>query len=228
MSADVDAVVIGSGAGGGPVALTLALSGRSVVVLEKGAWLREKDFTKDEIANCRRNLYTPRRRDEPHVVEVRSGTGWMSLPTTVTDWDFWNACMVGGASNVMSGFFLRQKPDDFRPLSGYGPVPGADVVDWPISYEDLEPYYTKVETEVGVSGRVTKHRFSEPRLTPTFPQGPLAEHPFAEWIDAAGKAAGFSPLPLPRAILSAASGERGACSYSRYCGSYGCATAAKG
>ncbi|MEN8109126.1 MAG: FAD-binding protein, partial [Pseudomonadota bacterium] len=53
MSTDIDVCVIGSGAGGGPVALTLAEAGYSVVVLEKGPWFTEQDFYKDEIACCR-------------------------------------------------------------------------------------------------------------------------------------------------------------------------------
>jgi choline dehydrogenase-like flavoprotein len=129
---------------------------------------------------------------------------------------------------VMSGFFLRCKPDDFKPLSAYGPVPGADVVDWPIAYDDLEPYYEKVEREVGISGRVTKHPFSEPRSTAEFPYPPLGEHAFARLIDETGAAMGLSPVPLPRAILSKKVGNRDFCAYTGYCGSYGCTTGAKG
>ena len=228
MSVDVDAIVVGSGAGGAPVALTLALAGRSVVVLEKGPWLREADFDKDEISNCRRHRLTPRRRDEPHVVEVREGDGWAAFPSEGTSFDFWNGSMVGGSTNLMSGFFLRMKPDDFRPLSAHGPVPGADVVDWPISYDDLEPWYAKVEQEVGVSGSVTKHPFAEPRSTPDFPYAPTSEHAFADWIDETGAAMGLSPFRLPRAILTQPSGRRQSCEYTGYCGSYGCTTGAKG
>ena len=228
MSVDVDAVIVGSGAGGGPVAFSLALAGRSVVVLEKGPWWKERDFDKDEIANCRRNRFTPRRRDEPHVVEVPSASGPTAFSTAGTAIDFWNGSMVGGSTNLMSGFFLRMKPDDFRPLSAYGPVPGADVVDWPISYDDLEPWYAKVEHEVGVSGSVTKHPLAEPRSTADFPYPPTDEHPFAAWIDETGAAMGYAPVRLPRAILSRPSGARSSCSYSGYCGSYGCPTGAKG
>lgn len=228
MTPDADVVVVGSGAGGAPVAWTLAEAGRRVIVLEKGPWLREADFTKDEIAFCRRPTVVPRRHEEPHVVEVREGLGWTAFPTPGTDWDFWNGTLVGGATNVMSGFFLRMKPDDFRPLSAYGPVPGADVVDWPIGYEDLEPFYARVEREVGVSGRLRAHRFAEPRSTPEFPFPPTVEHPFASWIDETGSKLGLSPVPLPRAVLARPVGTRRGCSYSGYCGSYGCATGAKG
>jgi|GEM_PF-6253268 len=80
--------------------------------------------------------------------------------------------MVGGSSNLMSGFFYRLKPEDFRLLSEFGPIQGANVADWPITYEDLEPYYTMVESTVGVSGRVTDHPFAEPRSSREFPFAP--------------------------------------------------------
>ncbi|WP_308470399.1 hypothetical protein [Campylobacter hyointestinalis] len=76
---------------------------------------------------------------------------------------------MGGSSNLMSGFFHRLKPNDFKLKSIYGEVEGANVADWPISYDELEPYYTKVEKVVGVSGKVVKHKFSEPRSTAEFP-----------------------------------------------------------
>ncbi|MCF7991537.1 MAG: GMC family oxidoreductase [Thiohalocapsa sp.] len=226
---DFDCCVIGSGAGGAPVALALAEAGYSVLVLEKGPWLTEKDFAKDEIACCRRSAYTPNLQDERHVLERRRESGdWYAQSTFDSGWDFWNGNMVGGATNLMSGYFLRQKPKDFRLRSEYGPVDRGNVVDWPIGYDDLEPYYTLVERRVGVSGRVVPHPFQEPRSTPDFPYPPTAEHPVSAMIDTACKELGYRALPLPRAILSMPADGRRACVYSNYCGSYGCETGAKG
>ena len=59
MNTDYDVCVIGSGAGGSPVALSLAQAGYSVLVLEKGPWFTDQDFSKDELACCRRSTYTP-------------------------------------------------------------------------------------------------------------------------------------------------------------------------
>ncbi len=229
MSPDFDVCVIGSGAGGGPVAAGVAEAGRSVVVVEKGPWLREADFSKDEISECRRPRWTPPLWEEPRVIESVWTDGLVhSEPTVPGGWDLWNGVAVGGATNLMSGFFLRMKPEDFRLRSKYGPVEGADVVDWPISYDELEPWYDLVEKKVGVSGRVVKHPRAEPRSTPDFPYEPTAEHLLAEWLDRAGKEMGLHPLPLPRAILPEERGTRQGCSYSGHCGSYGCATGAKG
>lgn len=227
---DFDVCVIGSGAGAGPVAYTLAHAGFRVVVLEKGPWFTEKDFYKDEIACCRRSVYTPNLRDEQHVLETPDESGgWQSAPTAESGWDFWNGNCVGGASNFMSGFFLRLKPDDFRLHSAFGTIAGANVVDWPIGYPDLEPYYDRVEKLVGVSGRVIPHPFAEPRSSADFPFAPTLEHPIAHWLDKTCHDMGLHPLPTPRAILSTPTSDgRQSCSYSGYCGSYGCATGAKG
>ena len=125
----------------------------------------------------RRSVYTPNLRDEQHVIEnLNDGGEWVSRPTFSTGRDFWNGSMVGGSSNLMSGYFHRMKPVDFRLLSTYGPIEGANITDWPISYEDMEPNYVKVEKIVGVSGRVAGHSTQEPRSVPDFPYPPLAEN----------------------------------------------------
>ncbi|MDM8547032.1 GMC family oxidoreductase [Candidatus Venteria ishoeyi] len=229
MNTDFDVCVIGSGAGGGPVALTLAQAGYSVLVLEKGPWFNEQDFYKDELACCLRETYTASLKDEPHVIEKEDDDGnWYSHSTYRSSDSFWNGNCVGGSSNFMSGFFHRLKPLDFQLKSRFGPIKGANVADWPISYEDLEPYYTKVEHEVGVSGRVVKHPHSEPRSTKDYPYPPTAEHPFATYIDEACTELGYHSLPMARAILSKPAMGRESCSYNGFCGAYGCATGAKG
>jgi len=229
MSKDFDICVIGSGAGGGPVALSLAEAGYSVLVLEKGPWFKEEDFSKDELACCRRSTYTPNLQDERHVLEQSDGEGgWEALSTFDSGWDFWNGNCVGGATNFMSGYFHRMKPDDFRLLSTFGAVEGANLVDWPIAYEDLEPWYDLVERRVGVSGRIVAHPHQEPRSSTGFPFPPTVEHPIAGWIDRACDELGYHAFPVPRAILPTDALARRGCAYTNYCGSYGCSTGAKG
>ncbi len=224
-----DFVIIGSGAGAGPVIYELSKAGKQILVLEKGPYFRTSDFRKDELTATRRSVYTPPLQNEFHVIVQTNGNGTVEEQSTFdSGWDFWNGNMVGGSSNIMSGYFHRMKPVDFKLLSRYGEIPGANMVDWPIDYEELEPYYTKVEQIVGVSGKVVKHKFAEPRSTPEFPYPPLRVNIVSSWIDEAGRKTGMEIIPTPRAILSRNEGNRKACYYSHYCGSYGCASDAKG
>ena len=222
-SAEYDVCIVGSGAGGGPVAYELSKAGYKVVVLEKGGWFDEQDFKKDEMLG-RRDIFQSKFKDERHVLEQPNNDGtWSSEKTD----EFWGGNIVGGASNFMSGYFHRLKPEDFRLLSEFGPIEGANIVDWPISYDDLEPYYTKVEQLVGISGKVVAHPNLEPRSTPDFPFPPTAEHPISKWFDKAANELGFHPFPMARGILSRPFNGRKSCEYSGYCGSYGCHSAAK-
>ena len=224
-----DICIIGSGVGGAPIAYELSNAGFNVVVLEKGKDYKEEDFNKDELAVCRREIFTPPLKEEQHVINERDADGSiMRYEGSKYNWNFWNGSMVGGSSNLMSGFFHRMKPNDFKLKSVYGEIDGANVVDWPISYEDLEPYYAEVEKIVGVSGKIVKHRFLEPRSTPDFPYPALAVNGITKYFDEACKSLAYESIPTPRAILPLNALGRQGCSYSNFCGSYGCATGAKG
>jgi len=224
---EYDVVIIGSGAGGGAVAYTLTKAGYKVAVLEKGRLIRREEFSKDELAYCRRDIVTPSLFDEYHVIEERINGKWVATPTYDSGWSFWNGNIVGGSSNFMSGMLHRLHPDDFRLKSKYGAIRGANVVDWPICYEDLEPYYTLAEDLIGISGHYIPHPFEAPRSTPDFPQPPTKENAVVKLIDQSCKKLGITPLVTPRAILSQDKGHRNACYYSNFCGSYGCSSGAK-
>ncbi len=220
---DADICIVGSGAGAGPIAYELSKAGYSVIILEKGGWYTEKDFFKDEQLS-RHDVFQSQFKDERHVLNEPNDDGGWSNDTTA---QFWGGNIVGGASNFMSGYFHRLKPVDFRLVSIFGKIKGANTVDWPISYSELEPYYTKVERIVGVSGKVVKHPHLEPRSTKDYPFVPTAEHPIAGWFDKACHTLGFHPLPMARGILSKPYNNRRSCEYSGYCGSYGCSSGAK-
>ncbi len=217
---EVDVCVIGSGAGGAPVALTLARAGFKVVVLEKGAHYKKEDFVHDEILNSRRNFFMPLPWDEPHLVRAGAGT-----PYKRTN-EAWTANCVGGGTVHMSAYFYRLKPVDFRLKSELGKVPGANVADWPIRYEDLAPFYDQAEEELGVSGDAVAHPFAEPRKKP-YPLPPLQAHPICEEIDKACQGLGYHAIPTARGIISRAYKGRAACAYCALCGSYGCEHDAK-
>ncbi|MGP1580432.1 MAG: GMC family oxidoreductase [Wolinella sp.] len=223
-----DVCIIGSGAGAGPIAYELANAGKKVAILEKGGIYQERDFSKDEIAYTKRDIFTPKLRDEYHVIESFEEGQWVKTPTFESGWSFWNGSLLGGSSNFMSGYFHRLKPDDFRLKSVYGEISGANVEDWAISYDELEPFYDKVEKIVGVSGIVRAYPHHEPRSSQDYPYAPLAEHALSARFDEACQELGYTPYVVPRAILSEDALERHACYYSNYCGSYGCSSGAKG
>ncbi|WP_286270457.1 GMC family oxidoreductase [Thalassotalea hakodatensis] len=226
-----DICIVGSGAGASPIAYTLAKAGANVIVLEKGPWLTEKEFYKDELAANVRDSYNPALTDEQHVIEeshVEDGeTHWHKEATSESGWTFWNGNVVGGSSNFMSGYFHRLKPVDFALQSSFGDIAGANIVDWPISYQELEPFYRQVDREIGVSGKVVEHPYLEPHKE-DYPYPPLIDHPVAKWIDKAADLLGYHAFPIPRAILSQPAMGRKSCEYSGYCSRYGCSTGAKG
>lgn len=223
-----DVVIIGSGASGGAVAYTLSKAGYKVAVLEKGRLITREEFSKDELAYCRRDLVTPSLFDEYHTIEEKINGEWISTPTYESGWSFWNGNIVGGSSNFMSGMVHRLHPDDFKLQSKYGDIPGANIVDWPITYSELEPYYDLAEELVGISGHYESHPFEPPRSRPNFTQPATKENAVVKLLDKSCKALGITPLVTPRAVLSKNKPGRDACYYSNLCGSYGCSSGAKG
>ena len=222
-----DVCVVGSGAGAGPIIYELSHAGLKVCVLEKGDIYNEKDFSKDEIV-VRRDIYTPNLKEEYHTIEEFVDGSWEKFPTYETGWSFWNGSILGGSSNFMSGYFHRLKSNDFKLASTYEVPQDSNIVDWPISYEDLELYYTKVEKVVGVSGEVQQHPFLEPRSTKDFIYPPLNENKIVDLIDKACLDLNYTSIKTPRAIISKQKDDRNPCYYSNYCGSYACSSGAKG
>jgi choline dehydrogenase-like flavoprotein len=218
-SEQVDVVVIGSGAGGAPVAALLAEAGARVVILEKGPYYTSKDFIHDEVKICRRDFWVPYLDDEPHTIRKTEEEGAKRTRSG------WTSSCVGGATVHMSGFFYRLKESDFRLAEMTGGIADAEIADWPISIEEMLPYYDMLEARIGVSGRAGVNPF-EVRERP-FPLPPLRPHPAAALFDEAARSLGFHPYPTPRAIASRVFGQRPPCNYCGLCGDYGCENASK-
>ncbi len=201
------------------MAFELTKAGHKVVVLEKGPHYQQHEFVHDEILNSRRNFFMPLPWDEPHL--LRSGNGNFKQSN-----EGWTANCVGGGTVHMSGYFYRLKPVDFRLRTELGAVKGANLADWPITYDELEPFYEKAEFELGVSGNAVPHPMLEPRKK-NYPLPPLREHPIAGELEKACKSLGWHAIPTARGILSQEHQGRAPCTYCTLCGSYGCEHGAK-
>lgn len=213
-----DVCVVGSGAGGAPLACALAQRGLDVVMLERGPQYDAAEFEVDELWMCRRDAFVPSPDDG--LREVIYGD-----EPAVQESHLWSGSCVGGGTVRMSGFFLRMRREDFVPVSTYGSVAGATATDWPIGLADLEPYYQQVEEDVGVSGDAAQ--MPVPRERP-FPLPALPAHPSAGLLDKGCEALGYHAFPTPRAVLSEPYRGREACGHNGFCGGYGCAAQAKG
>ncbi len=102
---------------------------------------------------------------------------------------------VGGGGFHADGKLPRLREDDFRLRRRSGPVDGADVVDWPFAYDDLEPYYAEAERIVGVAGEET-NPFARLALGPV-PHAARPRHVRRGAVDGRGRAGRAAPLPRP-------------------------------
>ena len=217
---EVDFVVIGSGSAGGIIAKELAIAGHSVVVLEQGPYLQAQDFKHDEWGYEHNYDLTWSAR-KGNVQTFRKSENEEALPREAV---LRYAHNVGGSSIHYSGNFWRLRPIDFNEASVRGTIAGTNFVDWPISYEDLEPYYTKVDWEIGVSGLQGPW---DPYRSKDYPCPPMPIKGSDVLLERAAKKLGLNPYPAPVAILSAPHNGRPGCIHCGYCNGYGCEVNAK-
>src|SRR5579862_7362608 len=208
----VNAVVVGAGAGGGIVAKELATAGLSVVLLERGKWYTAFDCRKDDLRNQRTsvlgNAFGPDDERHPRVaVDLKgrarlvraSGPGYSN-----------NAACVGGGTLSYGAMAWRYMEQDFRMRSTYGAPENSTLEDWPISYQDLEPYYERAEWEIGVSGKAGANLFEAPRRK-KYPMPPLPYGKEASVLLPAARRLGWHPFPSPMLINSVRYHGRAAC-----------------
>lgn len=219
MTRSCDVVVIGSGAGGAPVALALAEAGVDVVIVERGPRYTQADFVHDELRVARRDFFVPSARTDPHIVVSGGGE-----PERTNEG--WVASCVGGGTVHMSGFFYRFAAADFRVREILGAIAGAEHANWPISYEEMVPYYAQVEATMGISGPADEGPHAPPRQSP-YSMPAVNTHPAAVLLDEAAKALGVHAFKTPRAIITRPFAQRQACVYCGLCGGFGCEVGAK-
>src|SRR5499425_2162731 len=219
-SDEVDFVIVGSGAAGGILAKELSTNGFRVVVLEQGPYLTEADFNHNEIEILAQDKLTNHPKLQPTT--VRKTPDEKAKPQRAL---VYGRC-VGGTSVHFTANFWRFHEIDFIERSKVGAVSGADLRDWPITYADLEPYYTKVEWEIGVSGLAGASPFDPPRSKP-YPMPPLPVKGSGVIFERAARKLGWHPFPAPMAILSQPRAGRSACVNCGFCLSFGCEVKAK-
>ncbi|WP_024303003.1 GMC family oxidoreductase [Pseudogulbenkiania sp. MAI-1] len=197
-------VIVGSGAGGGTLANELAQKGVKCVVLEAGKHYQPDQFENDEWAMFNKISWLDKR--------ISAG-GWHHTKT-YPNLPAWIVKGVGGSTVHWAGLALRFLPHDFRNKSTYGHVEGANLLDWPISYADLEPYYFRAEKKMGVAG-------SEASGLPLLP-----ENNHYKVIAAGARKVGYKQIVRPMAINSQVYDGRPGCQQLGFC-MQGCKMTAK-
>jgi gluconate 2-dehydrogenase alpha chain len=224
--------VIGTGPAGATAADVLTRAGWSVIMLEKGRnHLLSLDapfgplghVSNDEIKFNRRHFLGPDpfleprsyRRDETDGDRLFAGEV-NNLPST-----------VGGGGFHADGKLPRFRSVDFKPRSELGPIEGADIVDWPLDYDEMEPYYAEAERLIGVAGDASGNPFAEWRSGP-YPMPPGADMFGAVLTTEAATRLGYHPYRAPTGVNSLPYDGRPACNNCGFCAFYGCPIEAKG
>ena len=218
----VDFVVVGSGPSGAVIARELSQSGFTVLVLEQGPRLFPSDFEHDELKYSYLHGITNDPGASPQTFRRDAASTAVRMPNNPLVY----ARIVGGSSNHFTANYWRFHEIDFHERSVLGPISGTGFADWPISYAELEPYYTKVEWDVGVSGLADASPFDPPRTKP-YPMPPLPVKSSGVLLERGGRKLGLHPFPAPMAIVSRAHRGRPACVSCGFCMAFGCEVMAK-
>jgi len=217
----VDFVIVGSGAAGGILAKELSTAGFDVVVFEQGPYRTAKDFKHDEYSIVIRDeLGDYGTANSGQTFRADDNDVAVQQPIQPAGY----AQSVGGSTVHFTGNFWRMRELDFDERSRLGPVSGTNFADWPIRYADLEPYYTKVEWEVGVSGAPGPN---DSFRSKPYPLPPIPVKSSGVLFDRGAKKLGLTTQPEPHAILSKPFNGRPACMNCGYCMWFGCEMNAK-
>jgi choline dehydrogenase-like flavoprotein len=205
----VDFCIVGAGAAGGVLGAKLAEAGFSVAILDAGPhWDPTRDFVSDELGS-RQLFWTDERiTGGKNAVELGSNNSGRG---------------VGGSTVHYSMIAMRAHPEDFRRRTIEGEIADADLRDWPLSFDDLEPYYEEIEHDLQIAGPTF---YPWGRRRHRYPQREHELNASARVLVYGCTALGIPASPAPVATLSAPHDDRPPCVYRGFC-NYGCTTNAK-
>jgi gluconate 2-dehydrogenase alpha chain len=232
-----DVVIVGVGAAGGILAAELAKAGMKVIGLERGPRLKTADFEPhDELRYFQRQDLRPDPKRMPVTWRPNANARARPIPSQN------NGNQAGGGTVHYGAVSWRFHEDDFRVRSatieryGEAAIPeGSSIIDWPLTYAELEPYYERAEYELGVSGKAGNLQgkkveggniFEAPRRR-DYPLPPLEQDQVGVNLGAAAGKLGLHPFSTPRAILSRPYRDRPGCTYCGFCQAFGCHVGAK-
>jgi choline dehydrogenase-like flavoprotein len=176
-----DVIIVGSGAGGGTLARCLAPSGKNILILERGDWLKREADNWDATAVFEYNRYV-----SPDTWYDRNGRPFQPQVHY----------FVGGATKMFGAALYRLRQRDFTELRHYDGISPA----WPIGYEEFEPYYSRAEEMYHVHG-LRGHDPTEPPASGPYPYPPVSDEPRISQLRENLVAAGYHPFPAPCAIM---------------------------
>lgn len=228
-SGEYDIIIVGAGVGGGIVAGKLAEAGKRVLLIERGRKFEKlADVPHDHLRNHRLSLYgnntDPTLDGVPRVWIDQQGVRRVRRPHEPGYHN--NAMTVGGGSLVYGMQAWRFLPDDFRMASRYGVPEGSSLADWPITYDDLAPYYEQAEWEIGVAGDASGHKEKGERRRP-YPLPPVRDNPMRLVLQKGAEKLGLHCGPVPLAVNTVPRDGRAACIECGECVGFSCPTNAK-
>ena len=199
-----------------------------MLVIERGRWLRFEEVGTDHLRNHRDASYDnntgPPPQGFPRTFLEADGTECTTAPIEA---DYHNNAMtVGGGTRVYGAQAWRFLPDDFRMASRYGVPDASSLADWPISYDELEPYYERAEWEIGVAGRDGDHALEGFRRRP-YPMSPLPYNSEARCLERAAAKLGWHAGSVPLLINTVPHDGRPGCERCGQCVGFACPTNAK-
>ena len=206
MNEKYDIVVVGSGAGGAPLAHALTKAGAKVCVIERGKALEELSLDRDEIEWTRRKRFMPHARNDPHMFRKDESTRALATARA------WTGNIVGGSTVTSDALMVRASEADFAQGDRMNKIAGIKAPNWPFGLAELAPYYDEAERFLGVK------KAKE--------QG-LKTHAIAGFLDAAAAKVGHTLSRAERAIVTHDRGLQKACEYRTLCEQYACPSNAK-